>query len=284
MAGRGQEILFLIDEVTQLVGQRTGEGRSILAEDLEETVAVHGRNYGVNVVIAHQNLSQVEEPIRNVLMQCGTQIIGRISNPDDTLFLARQLLHYNPGLVKKEEPVWMGVTQFTDSGQMAGYSWPTIIDRKSVEFTPEEQLLLAAEQFRLPRFQFIVRPATAEGTVSDRLYKISIEKLDAGQYPDAEQVNQILGYLRQKSGVAVETLLAEIQQRRAAREAPKKMHMKQTEKIATLVVESVQHHEDTIATPPQPAPSADRLPVAAAATIRQEEIEEQGAEDDNFWQ
>ena len=37
MAGRGREIMFLIDEITQLVGQRTGEGNSILAEDLEET-------------------------------------------------------------------------------------------------------------------------------------------------------------------------------------------------------------------------------------------------------
>ena len=269
MAGRGREILFLIDEVTQLVGQRTGEGNSILAEDLEETVAVDGRNYGVNVVIAHQNLSQVDERIRNVLMQCGTQIVGRIANPDDALFLARQFLRYDPHMVKKQEPVWMSVAQFTASGMLEGYALPEIIDRRNVEFTPEEQLLMATEQFRLPRFQFLVRPATAEGTVSDQLYRISIEKLDAGQYPDAEQVSQVLAYLRQKSGVAVEALLAEIRQRRAAREGFRQIKVKQNTKTAILVAESTQQHEDTAAPPPQATAASRRSSSGGPSNDRQ---------------
>ena len=71
MGGRDREVVFCIDEVTQLLGQRTQEGHSILAEDLEELVAVLARNDGVNAVIAHQNLSQVDERIRNVLLQMG---------------------------------------------------------------------------------------------------------------------------------------------------------------------------------------------------------------------
>ena len=279
MAGRGREVLFLIDEVTQLVGQRTGEGNSILAEDLEETVAVDGRNYGVNVVLAHQNLSQVDERIRNILMQCGTQIVGRIANPDDALFLARQFLRYNPAMIKKREPVWMSVAQFTDSGMLEGYALPEIIDRRNVEFTPEEQLLLATEQFRLPRFQFLVRPATAEGTVSDQLYKVSIEKLDAGQYPNAQQVSQTLGYLRQKSGVPVETLLTEIRQRRAAREDFVQTKVKQIARNATLIAQPTPQPEEPAATPPaQATATADDLQVAATATAADE-----GAGDDSFW-
>ena len=195
-------------------------------------MAVDGRNYGVNVVIAHQNLSQVDERIRNILMQCGTQIIGLVSNPDDALFLARQFLRYDPKAVKKQEPIWMSVAQFTQSGALEGYSMPTIIDQRNVEFTPEEQLLRAMEQFRLPRFQFLVRPATAEGTVANRLYRTSIENLDAGQYPDAQQVNQVLAYLRQKSGIAVEQVLAEIRQRRTAKEEARKRPMKTNEQVA----------------------------------------------------
>jgi hypothetical protein len=277
MAGRGHEILFLIDEVTQLVGQRTGEGNSILAEDLEETVAVDGRNYGVNVVIAHQNLSQVDERIRNILMQCGTQIIGRIANPDDALFLARQFLRYDPYAVKKQEPVWMSVTPLGEGGMPMGFAQPHIVDHRDVEFSPEEQVLLTTEQFRLPRFQFLVRPATAEGTVSDQLYRISIEKLDAGQYPDAQQVKQVLAYLRRKSGVAVAALLAEIRQRRAAQEGSRQIRMKQNTETATLVAESSPPY-DTASTSPPATAAADNLQVAAQAATGDE-----GAGNDSFW-
>lgn len=210
MAGRGREIFFVIDEVTQLLGQRAGEGNSILAEDLEELVAVLARNYGVNLFIAHQNLSQVDERIRNILMQCGTQVIGNIANPDDAEYLARQFLHYDPFQVKKREPVWAGVQQSDESGFLLGYSDPEIIDYRNVEFTPEEQVLRMMAKFRLPRFQFRIRPALAEGTVARRLYRLSIENLDAGQYPDSGRVNETLAYLRQKDGVAMASLLAKM--------------------------------------------------------------------------
>ena len=210
MAGRGREIFFVIDEVTQLLGQRAGEGNSILAEDLEELVAVLARNYGVNLFIAHQNLSQVDERIRNILMQCGTQVIGNIANPDDAEYLARQFLHYDPFQVKKREPVWAGVQQIDESGFLLGYSDPEIIDYRNVEFTPEEQVLRMMAKFRLPRFQFRVRPALAEGTVARSLYRLSIENLDAGQYPDSGRVNETLAYLRQKDGVAMASLLAKM--------------------------------------------------------------------------
>ncbi len=88
-----------------------------MAEDIEELVAVLARNYGVNVVIAHQNLSQVDEKINNVLMQMGTQMIGHLANPDDALYLARQFFHYEPYRVKKREPVWMNLEQPGSYGQ-----------------------------------------------------------------------------------------------------------------------------------------------------------------------
>lgn len=225
MAGRGQEFFYVIDEITRLLGQRSGDGHSILADDLEELVAVLGRNYGANVILAHQNLSQVDERIRNILMQCGTQMIGNITNPDDAAYLARQFFRYDPYAEKKQEPVWMNVVRMDHNGFPLDYSWPKVIDYKSVEFTADEQLLALMEKFRLPRFQFLVRPAAAEGTISNKLYRMSIERLDAGQYPDAQEVGRILGYLRQKDGVPLEELLAEVSNRRkpaAARSATMK--------------------------------------------------------------
>jgi hypothetical protein len=214
MKGRGQEIFFIIDEITQLLGPQTSDGRSILGEDLGELVAVLGRAYATNVILAHQNLTQVSEHVRDILSQCGNQLIGNITNPDDAYYLARQFFRYDPYWEKKREPVWVSVPQMDSAGWLLDYSWPEVIDYRAVEFTAEEQLLKMMEKFRLPRFQFMVRPATAEGTISKKLYRLSIARLDEGQYPDAEQVNQILSYLRQKDGISLDALLAEIRERR----------------------------------------------------------------------
>lgn len=213
-AGRGHEIFFVIDEVTQLLGPQTGDGRSILAEDLNELVAVFARGYGANTFIAHQNLTQVSESVRDILSQCGNQIIGNITSPDDRLYLARQFFVYDPYMTKKKEPIWMSVAQFNKNGFSVGYSEPKVIDFRDVEYTPDEQLLLAADKFHLPRFQFLVRPATAEGMISDKLYRISIENIDRNQFPDAGEVRQVLAYLREKDGIPLETLLTEIRNRR----------------------------------------------------------------------
>ena len=264
MAGRGREIFFLIDEVTQLLGYRTGEGNSVLAEDLEEMVTVFGRAYGCNLVIAHQNLSQVDEKISNILMQLGTQMVGRISNPDDRYFLARYFFRYDPNWVKKREPVWMNLQQFDEWGRYMEISLPEVQDYRDVEFTPEEQLLKAMEMFYLPRFQFCVRPALAEGTISQRLYRLSIERMDAGQYPDDGEVARILALLRRKCGIPIEALLAEIHAQRTNDEDSVQKPLKPEPPPAILGTIPTQTHEkyehptdlstaeDAVQTPPTP--------------------------------
>lgn len=245
MAGRGQEFFFVIDEITRLLGQRSGDGHSILAEDLEELVAVLGRNYGANVILAHQNLSQVDERIRNILMQCGTQMIGNITNPDDAAYLARQFFRYDPYAEKKQEPVWMNVVRIDHNGFPLDYSWPKVIDYKSVEFSADEQLYGLMDKFRLPRFQFLVRPAVGEGTISNNLYRMSIERLDAGQYPDATEVGRILDYLRQKDGIPVEELVAEISSRRNPR-AARSATMKNAHAVPLQAPEKKEDDDDEI--------------------------------------
>jgi hypothetical protein len=217
MAGRGQEVVLMIDEITQLLGQRTQAGHSLLAEDLEELVAVLGRNFGVNVVLAHQNLSQIEERIRNILMQMGTQIIGVTTHPDDALTLARYFWFYDPYQVKKVERVWMGISTLSIGGS---YTEPTVIDQRTVEFTQDEQYSLAAAKFQqLGKFQFLVRPAVGEGDVTGKLKRISLANLDRNQYPDEGELAPVRAYLRQKGGVPLTRLLQGINQPQLAEKA-----------------------------------------------------------------
>ena len=215
MTGRGREIGFLIDEVTQLLGYRTAEGQSLLAEDLEELTSVLGRNFGVNSVISHQNMSQVDPRIQNVLMQMGTQCVGVLTNDDDALLMARVLHRYNPSMVRKREPVWMSVREdvwpYTDFV-------PEIIDYTTTEFTPDEQVRLAADTLRgLPKFTFLIRNATEEGNLSTRVQRVSIANVDRNQYPDPHQVNEIRSYLRVKSGISVDEVTSLIEQEREKR-------------------------------------------------------------------
>ncbi len=277
MAGRGREIYFVVDEITQLTGQRTGDGHSILADDLEELIAVLARNYGLVVIVAHQNLSQVDDQIRNVLMQCGTQVIGAISNPEDAEFLACQLFTYDPYKVKKMEPVWMALPVFDKHGYALGYSEERVIDYRAVEFTAEEQMLLGLAAFRLPRFHFLVRPATAEGTISNKVYRISIENLDKGQYPDTKQVAVALKFLRQKCGFPLATLLAEIQARRQAGGNSEMKQMK-AQPVPAILMEETQHNHD------ESKPSAEQFAERKVVSPEDESEEpKQVRPHDDFW-
>jgi hypothetical protein len=212
-AGRGEEVTLILDEITDMLGQRTKEGHSILAEDMEELITRLGRNFGVNVIVAHQNLSQLDERMQNVLMQMGTQLIGVLPNPDDAVRVARQFLHYRPYWVKKTERVWMSM-KFPAIYSHFGFpeeSIPLPIDKKFIEFSPEEQLLMLVNKLqRLGRFRFMTTTAIGEGDLSGTLKKISIEQLNQNQYPNEAMLAPLRRQLAQRDGVAVETLLAEI--------------------------------------------------------------------------
>jgi len=277
MAGRGNEIAFIIDELTQLLGHGSSESNSVLADDLEEMVAVVARAYGVNPILAHQNLTQIDERIRNILMQCGTQIVGTLSNPDDALYLARQFLHYDPRKVKKQEPVWMSVQQFDSYGYRTDLSWPEIIDYRTAEYTPEEQLLMATEQFRLPRFQFLVRPALGEGQISPHIHRISIERMDVGQYPDAETINQVLTVLRARDGIPMQALLDEIRARQQAGYVTTQKRVKSAEEPAILV-EKFPHPHESADNLPEPPDTDQPLPLQTEG-----DSPAPGGDDDDFW-
>lgn len=200
IAGRGREFTFFLDELSQMVGY-DNRRQSVMAGEIEELLSVIGRGFGVNNIVAHQRLDQFDETIQSALMGMGTQIIGAVATYEDARRLAEQFLHYNPYWVKKREPIWL-------SNIMSAY----VVDHRRVEFTLEEQIRLAAEQFmRRRRFEFFANLATSEGNIAGKITKLSIAGMDRGQYPDMAQVDQVRALLRQKCGIPIETLLEEIQ-------------------------------------------------------------------------
>ena len=212
IAGREKPVLLVIDEISDLLGPRTGD-RSILGQDLHELITVWARNVGVKLCLAHQYPSQLELTVNHALTQLGTQVIGNIQDPEDALYLARQFHHYDPHLlIRKREPVWMNIQHGIGPWS---YSVPEIIDHTTTEFTADEQFLLVADAIRsLSKFHFLVRPAMGEGNLTGTLRRVSLERLDAGLYPDDAVVAEVRRHLRKRDGIPVEQLLVDIEKRR----------------------------------------------------------------------
>lgn len=216
MAGRGEEVMLIIDEISAMLGQRTPDGRSILAEDLQELIKRLGRNYGVNVVIAHQSLSQIDERMQDIFMDMGNQIIGQLSNPADALRVAQQFMRYDPYKVKKTENVYFPMREPPILQFMSGYygQVPVVIDEHTHEFTIQEQSALWVNQIQsLDRFQFLVQLATGEGGKRGPVKKITIANLDKNLYPTEEILAPLRQALAKRDGIPVKTVLAEMQKR-----------------------------------------------------------------------
>jgi hypothetical protein len=270
-AGRSQPISFIFDEITQILNIRTPDGHSILADDFEELVSVVGRNYGVWGTYACQSLTQLDLRIRTTLLRRGSQIIGVTPDPEDAFYLARQLVPYDPFVVKKQEKVWGSMPQFDQYRFPLMYSLPEVVDYKDVEYTPEEFYLLAMQRFqKLQKFQFLAKLGTGEGNISGPLQDMTIARVDAGIYPDPTFLNHVRGLLTQRHGRPQAAILAEIQNRLRPTEAPGILR----EDHVPPPISAHHHFPATTSTEPEAdssTPSADE-PVST------------GKEDDGFWE
>jgi hypothetical protein len=85
------------------------------------------------------------------------------------------------------------------------------------EYMPlSEQTEVAARRIvELPRFSFLLRPATEEGSVSESISKLTIRKAiedpttNEYDFPDETQINQLKAWLSKRSGIPIATILAE---------------------------------------------------------------------------
>lgn len=201
---RSNPISVIVDELTELSNFEVG-GVDIFAKDIDALVNVYARNCMVWLTIAHQEAFQLSERMLQTLMSMGTQVLGVTTDMDAALDLARQYLPYRPHWTKRVDRVWM-------SNPATG---PYVIDQVPVEFSVEEQQHLEAERFkRLGLFEFLVRPAFAEGDITGRLVRANIRAFDAGQWVDEDLVAAARHELRNRTGVSVHSALRAIEARR----------------------------------------------------------------------
>ncbi len=204
-AGRHVPISFIVDELANLSHTQV-QGESPFAKALDELVNVYARNGMIWLTLAHQELFQLEERIQPTLMSLGTQILGVTSDRNAALAMARQLFPVDPHRVKRYDAVYASFQGIA-----------SVIDQRPVNFTPEEQHYLASNVFTGKRlFEFVVRPAAAEGDIAQTLYHITIKNVDTGQWVQEWAVATLRDRLRDQTGIPVSDILAEIAQRRDA--------------------------------------------------------------------
>ena len=142
------------------------------AADLDEMINQIARNYSLQLTLATQELYQFSERLQKTLMSM-TLILGRTSDPESAAMLTQRLDRYNPYLVKKYENVWGSIGMH-----------PTILEKRPVEFSSEEQLILHSYKYlNLKKFEFLVRMPRSEGDLTGGVHRISIAGLDPGQFP-----------------------------------------------------------------------------------------------------
>jgi predicted ABC-class ATPase len=92
------------------------------------------------------------------------------------------------------------------------------IDHRPVEFTIEEQALLRSYRIAArERFEFLVRPAPAEGSFVAPLRAMSIAGLDGGLYVNEALVAQARGMLSRRDGIPISEVLSAIDLRLASK-------------------------------------------------------------------
>ena len=145
------------------------------------------------------------------MLSLGTYIIGGTSSMASARELADALYFRNPFWVKDAEPIY---------GRRFMHSPLEVIDVK-LHFMPlEEQTELFAQRIKgLGRFQFLLRPAIAEGHIGSAVLPLSIQDLDRDkatgehQFPEAPLMHRLRSALAKQSGIPVQRLLQEQEKR-----------------------------------------------------------------------
>jgi hypothetical protein len=201
---------IIIDEFAHMT-QKVAGGTNPLAQDLDTFINVYMRQHTIWFTAAHQELYQIDEQLRNTMLSLGTYIIGGTSSMESARELADALYFRDPFWVKDAEPIY---------GRRYQHSRLEVIDVR-LHFMPlEEQTELFAQRIKkLGRFQFLLRPAIAEGQIGSAVLPLSIRDLDRDketgeyQFPEAPLMQRLRTALAKQSGIPIARLLQEQESR-----------------------------------------------------------------------
>jgi hypothetical protein len=268
-ADREAPFAICIDEFSVLVGLQA-QHQALLTEDIRLLVEVIGRNYGCWITLAHQRLSQIEESsMVDLLMQMGTQCIGRATSPKEAEYLAEHFFRFDPHWIRKEEPVRMLLTPPPILTLLGESELPKlmVVDVHTTEYTVEEQRVLHSYSLRdLKKFHFLTKMPASEGDRAGEVQLLDFSRIDLEQYPDKHQLPEIRRRLAKRSGYSKEELLAQIEQR--SLKVVKKKAVQAPKEDSKLSSSSTPTHDPTndLPIPTEPAPAVPAIPKRARGT------------------
>jgi hypothetical protein len=214
--GRSDDQPFgvIIDEFAHMT-QKVAGGTNPLAQGLDTFINVFMRQRTIWFSCAHQELYQIDEQLRNTLLSLGTYILGGTSSMESARTLADALFLRDPWWVKYWRTIPVSVSRWASSRPKGNE------DSREPEFMKlEEQTELFAQRIRnLGRFQFLLRPAIAEGHIGSGVVPLSIrhEDIDKAtgkyQFPDSDLIQQLRVALAKQSGIPIARLLKEQEHR-----------------------------------------------------------------------
>jgi hypothetical protein len=194
---------IIIDEFAHMT-QKVAGGTNPLAQDLDTFINVYMRQHTIWFTTAHQELYQIDEQLRNTLLSLGTYIIGGTSSMESARELADALFFRDPYKIKDVRISHMPIHIGKD---------PTF---ENVYMPLEEQTELFAQRIKkLGRFEFLLRPALAEGHIGSAVVPLSIrhEDIDKAtgkyQFPDSDLIQRLRIALAKQSGIPIARLLKE---------------------------------------------------------------------------
>jgi hypothetical protein len=236
---------LIIDEFVALT-QKMQVGDNPLAVELDEFIQQYMRSSQIWLTIGLQSPHQLDDQLRQTVLSLGTYLIGQAATMDGARLLADALYLRDPWRVKYWRPVY---------GMNERHVYGVI--REQPEFLPlEEQTEVFATRIRrLKQYQFLLRPAVSDGTISTNVYPIDISTVTTDpvtgevHFPDRELIGEFRSILAAKTGRPIKELLQE-----------------QEHRVPQALPETAQH-----LTPVQPrlkATTAKRTPEAATTAAQ----------------
>ena len=194
--GRGRDncpIELILEEITSLYNQDVATSSNFFTSSLDELINQIGRDFRVNLTLAHQFPFQIDPKSVKTLAAMSSQILGVTPDDEDSLRLSQQFLRIDPLKIKRKEKVLMAPP----------LSWPPLtVDERPVEYTVEEQQLLGAYQFQdLDVFQFQCKLSYGEGRSKYApLQFVSIAQEAKTTWVEEQQIISLRKYLGKQTG------------------------------------------------------------------------------------
>jgi len=101
--GKVNELFFLVEEAHNFCPER-GFG-DVISSNILRTIASEGRKFGFNLCVVSQRPARVD---KNVLSQCNTQIILKVTNPNDLRAIGQSIEGFSSGMENEIKQLSVG--------------------------------------------------------------------------------------------------------------------------------------------------------------------------------